>query len=203
MIHVNLLPEELRKIERVRKVKINVAILTGGAVVVAVVIIVIIFVIVGQRMRKLNEVRSSLRAITPQREEAESLIKTKQQITREIEVLEGSAAKRLYWGRKLNVISDAMPEEIFLVKIDYNSKQPVMLTIKGEAVAGRGNEKVVEFIEALRRNAAFINAFPQVDYSIESLDKGRKSFEIKCTQPVQPVQPKKEEKKEEKKKEKK
>ena len=203
MIHVNLLPEELRKIERVHKVKKNVAILTGVVVVVALVIIVIVFVIVGQRMRKLGEVRSRLRAITPQREEAESLIKKKQQIVREIETLDGFSTKRLLWGRKLNAISDAMPEELFLMNINYSSRQPVMLTVKGEAVPGQGNEKVVEFIETLRRNMAFINAFPQVDYSIESLDKGRKSFEIKCTQPVQPVQPKKEAKKEEKKEEKK
>ena len=195
MIHVNLLPEELRKIERVRKVKINVAILTGGAVAVAMVIIVIIFVIVGQRVRKLSEVRSRLRAITPQREEAESLIKKKNQLMQELDTLDRFTAKRLLWGQKLNVISDAMPEELFLMNINYSSRQPVMLTVKGEAVPGQGNEKVVEFIETLRRNAAFINAFPQVDYSIESLDKGRKSFEIKCAQPVQPVQPKKEEKK--------
>jgi hypothetical protein len=185
MIHVNLLPEELRKIERVRKVKINVAILTGGAVAVALVIIVIVFFIVGQRMRKLNEVRSRLRAITPQREEAESLIKKKQQLVREIETLDGFSAKRLLWGRKLNSLSDAMPEELFLKIISYTSRPPVMLTIKGEAVPGQGNEKVVDYIETLRRNSVFISAFPQVDYSIESLDNGRKSFEIKCTQPGQ------------------
>ena len=31
MIQVNLLPEEMRKIERMRKVKVNVALLVGAA----------------------------------------------------------------------------------------------------------------------------------------------------------------------------
>lgn len=185
MIHINLLPEELRKIERVRKVKVNVAILAGGVAVLALVVILIVFFIVGQRVRRLNEVKSRLRAITPQREEAEALIRKKGQFVRELETLDSYTAKRLPWGRKLNGISDAMPDELFLVKIEYNSKPPVLLTIKGEAVDERGNEKVVEFIESLRRDTTFIGAFPQVDYGIETLAKGRKSFEIKCTQPGQ------------------
>lgn len=181
MIQVNLLPEELRKIERMRKVKVNVALLVGAAVAVAAVVIGIILFIVGQRVHRLAEIKRRLQEITPQREEADALFKKKQEIGKEIGALNAFSDGRLLWGRTLNAISDAMPKELFLSRVGYNSKPPVLLAIKGEAVPGCGSEKMVEFIETLRRSPAFIKAFPQLDYAIESLDKGRKSFEIKCT----------------------
>ncbi len=181
MIHVNLLPDELRKIERVRKVKMNVAILAGGAVGAAVVVLAIVLAMIGRQVRALTEVKNRLRAITPQREEAEGLIRNKQQLQKELEALEGFSTGRLSWGRKLNALSDAMPDELFLVKVQFSSRPAAMLTVNGEAVSERGNEKVVEFIENLRGDPVFIGAFPHVNYGIESLDRRRKSFEIKCT----------------------
>ncbi len=183
MIQVNLLPEEMRKIERMRKVKVNVALLVGAAAAAAAVVIGVILFVVGRRMRDLAEVRKRLREITPQREEAEAAIKKKQELGRELGALDAFSDRRLLWGRTLNAISDAMPRELFLGRIGYSSKPPVLLTIKGEAVPGAGNEKVVEFIESLRRTPIFIDAFPHLDYAIESLDQGRRSFEIKCTPP--------------------
>ncbi len=182
MIQVNLLPEEMRKIERMRKVKVNVALLVGGGGAG------------GRRHRRhplrrgapdadLAEVKRRLREITPQREEADAVVKKKQEIAKELGALDAFSARRLLWGRTLNAISDAMPRELFLGRIGYNSKPPVLLTVKGEAVPGAGNEKVVEFIESLRRTPFFIDAFPHLDYAIESLDQGRRSFEIKCAPP--------------------
>ena len=183
MIQVNLLPEEMRKIERMRKVKVNVALLVGAAAVLAAVVIGVILFVVGRRMRDLAEVKRRLREITPQREEADAVVKKKQEIAKELGALDAFSARRLLWGRTLNAISDAMPSELFLGRIGYNSKPPVLLTVKGEAVPGAGNEKVVEFIESLRRTPFFIDAFPHLDYAIESLDQGRRSFEIKCAPP--------------------
>jgi hypothetical protein len=54
------------------------------------------------------------------------------------------------------------------------------LTIKGEAAPGHGNKGIVEFIDSLHRAPAFLKEFPRINYSIESIEQGRKSFEITC-----------------------
>jgi Tfp pilus assembly protein PilN len=182
MITINLLPEELRKIERVRKVKVNIAWLTGVAVIIALVIMVSVLVVIGRRMRQLAEMKARLDALTPQVEEAESLIRKKQDLVKEIALLDGFSSQRVLWNRKLNEISDVMPEELYLMKMSYSSRQQSAFIIQGEAIPGYGIEKVVEFIDALRRTGSFIRIFPQIDYSIESGPQGRKSFEVRCTQ---------------------
>lgn len=181
MIHVNLLPEELRKIERARKVRADIAMLSGGAIAVGVLIAVIVFVMIGRRMSRDARIRARLGQLNPQREEADVLIKKKVDLTGELGMLEDFAAHRLLWHRLLNEVSDAVPEDCFLAKLGYSPRPASALIIKGEASAGQGNKRIVEFIDSLHRSPAFIEEFPQINYSIESVEQGRKSFEISCT----------------------
>ena len=181
MIHVNLLPEELRKIERVRKVKADIAVLSGGAIAVGVLVAVIAFVMIGRRVSQLAQVKTRLNQLSAQREEADALIKKKLDLTKELEILDGFTTRRLLWHRRLNEVSDAVPEDCFLKKLSYSSGQPSALAIRGEASPGQGNKRVVEFIDSLHRAPAFLREFPRVNYSIESIEQGRKSFEITCT----------------------
>lgn len=181
MIRINLLPEELRKIEMARKFKANVAMLGGGAIAVGVLVAAIVFVMVGRRMNQAARIRARLDQLTPQREEADALIKRKVDLTAEIELLQGFAASRLLWYRLLNEVSDAVPEDCFLAKLAYAPRPASMLVIKGEASAGQGNKKIVEFIDSLHRAPEFIKEFPQISYSIESIEHGRKAFELSCT----------------------
>jgi len=181
MIHINLLPEELRKIERVRRVKADIAVFSGGAMAVGVLIAVIVFVVVGRRVSQLAQVKTRLNQLSAQREEADALLKKKLELTKELEMLDGITTRRLLWHRRLNEVSDAIPEDCFLKKLSYPSSQPSALTIKGEASPGQGNKRVVEFIDSLHRAPAFLGEFPQINYSIESIEQGRKSFEITCT----------------------
>ncbi|MCX6356602.1 MAG: PilN domain-containing protein [Candidatus Aureabacteria bacterium] len=180
MLKINLLPEELREMERARKAKLNVALLSTVALVVGVVCVLVIFYIMGRRVSNMARVRSRLKELAPQVEEAESLVKHKGQYAREIEIFDDVASRKMPWSRILNDVSDAMPEDLFLVRMTYNSSQPGTLVIKGEALAGHGIESVVDFLDALRRSPDFVNEFSQIDYSIESIEGGRKSFEIKC-----------------------
>lgn len=181
MIHINLLPEELRKIERVRKLKANVAMFSGGAIAVGVLIAVIAFVMVGRRMSRDARIKARIEQLTPQREEADALIKKKVELTAELGTLEDFAARRLLWHRLLNEVSDAVPADCFLTKLSYAPRPSSTLTIKGEAAPGRGNKRIVEFIDSLHRAPGFVKEFPQISYSIESIEQGRKSFEIGCT----------------------
>lgn len=181
MIHINLLPEELRKIEKARKLKANVAMFSGGAIAVGVLIAIIAFVMVSRRMSHVAQIRARLDQLKPQREEADALVKKKVDLTAEIELLEGFAANRLHWHRLLNEVSDAVPEDCFLTKLAYAQRPTSTLIVKGEASAGQGNKRIVEFIESLHRAPEFIKEFPQINYSIESIEQGRKAFEIGCT----------------------
>ena len=97
MIHVNLLPDELRKIERVRKVKMNVAILAGGAVGAAVVVMAIVLAMIGRQVRALTEVKNRL-GRSRRSAGAEGLIRNKQQLQKELEA-RGFSTGRLSWGR--------------------------------------------------------------------------------------------------------
>jgi Tfp pilus assembly protein PilN len=181
MIHVNLLPEELRKIERVRRVKMDIAVLSGGAIAVGVLIAVIAFVVVGRRMSQLAQVKTRLNQLTAQREEADALLKKKLELTRELEILDGFTTRKLLWHRRLNEVSDAVPEDCVLKKLSYSSSQPSALTIKGEASPGQGDKRVVEFIDSLHQAPSFLREFPRINYSIESIEQGCKLFEITCT----------------------
>ncbi|MEJ2746127.1 MAG: hypothetical protein P8123_10665 [bacterium] len=180
MIHINLLPEELRKIERTRKFKANVVMLGGGAIAVGVLIAVIAFVVIGRRAKDVARIKARLEQLRPQREEADTLIKRKVALTNELEILEEFASHRIVWYRLLNEVSDAVPEDCFLTKLSYAPRPASTLIIKGEASAGQGNKKIVELIDSLHRAPAFIGEFPQISYSIESIEQGRKAFEISC-----------------------
>ena len=181
MIHVNLLPEELRKIERARKFKADIAMFSGGAIAVGVLIAVIAFIIFGRRMSQVARIKARLDQLTPQREEADALIKKKVDLTGEVEILEDFAAHRLLWHLLLNEVSDSVPEDCFLTKLGYSPRPASTLIVKGEASPGPGNKRIVEFIDSLHRAPGFIKEFPQISYSIESIEQGRKSFEISCT----------------------
>ncbi|MCX6355439.1 MAG: hypothetical protein NTZ78_11145 [Candidatus Aureabacteria bacterium] len=180
MIKINLLPEELRESQRVRRVKINIAAIVGAALSITILCIVIVFTIVGQRMRDAARVRGQIERLKPQAQEAEALIKKKQQLLKEYEMLDTLAVGRILWSILLNDVGDVMPPDLFLTKLSYNPRQQKVLIMKGEAVPGHGIESVVEFIDSLKRSHSFVLAFPQVDYSIENIEHGGKSFEIRC-----------------------
>jgi Tfp pilus assembly protein PilN len=180
MIHINLLPEELRKIERSRKFKANIAIFSGGAIAVGVLIAVVAFVMVNRRMSEVARIRARLDQLKPQREEADALIKKKVDLTSELELLGSFATHRFLWHRLLNEVSDAVPEDCFLTKLSYAQRPSSTLIIKGEASAGQGNKRIVEFIDSLHRAPEFIKEFPQISYSIESIEQGLKAFEVSC-----------------------
>lgn len=181
MIRINLLPEELRKIERVRKVKVNIAVIASLVAAVAVIIIAVALFVVGQRMRRIQEMKRRLAELEPRCRESEMLAKRKIQISKEIGMIEGFSSRRILWHKRLNEVSDALPDDLYLVKVHYASRAPAVLTIQGEALPGHGIEKVIEFIDTLRRIQGFARSFPKMDYSIESLAEGRKSFEIRCS----------------------
>jgi Tfp pilus assembly protein PilN len=183
MIHINLLPEELRKVDIAHKLKANIALFSGGAIAVGVLIVVIAFVLVGRRIRRDARIRARLDQLRPQREEADALIKKKLDLTAELGILGDFAAHRLLWHRLLNEVSDAVPEDCFLTKLGYSPRPASTLVIKGEASAGQGNKRIVEFIDSLHREPEFIREFPRISYSIESIEEGRKSFEVSCTRP--------------------
>ena len=66
MIKINLLPEELRESQRVRRVKINIAAIAVAALSIAILCVVIASTIVGQHMRDAARVRGQLEKLKPQ-----------------------------------------------------------------------------------------------------------------------------------------
>jgi hypothetical protein len=181
MIYINLLPEELRQIERARKIKINITVLVALAVLIAVLIIGVGFYMIGKRMSRVSGMRARIAKLEPQRKEAEKTLARKQEIEKTLNMLDGLEAKRFLWSSRLNEISDCMPDELFLVGLHYLDQEPYLMIIKGEAPSGGGGEKVVEFIDKLRNTPSFIGAFPEISYFIETLPEGRQAFEIRCT----------------------
>jgi Tfp pilus assembly protein PilN len=180
MIKINLLPEELRKIEKSRKLKINLAAFAGVGVTAAVIILVVIAGLVGRRLSGEARARARLLKLEPVASEAERIIKKNQELKKEIEELERIADQRLLWSRALNEVSDAVPEELFLVKLDYRFVKPYTMLIKGEVISQRGGERIIEFIDNLHRSKVLIKEFPEISYSIESVGKDHKTFEIRC-----------------------
>ncbi len=180
MIKINLLPEELRKVEKARRVRLNLTVIAGGVVVVGVIILVVVLSVVGQRVNSRARVRARLASLSSQAKEAEALIKKNHQLKKEIGLFQELEVQRLSWARCLNEVSDAVPGDLFLVQLNYRSRQPYVMVIRGETVKYRGGERVVEFIDNLRESPLLAKEFPRVSYYIENLGDGRKSFEIRC-----------------------
>lgn len=182
MIRINLLPEELRKSERARQVRTDITKVIAVAAAVVAIAIALSCYWVGRRMSALSRIKTRLNSLSAQAEEAEGLIKQKQQLVKEFDLLEGFASRRILWHELLNEVGDALPDGLFLTKLTCNAREQSALVLKGETMTGYGIERVVEFIDALRRSPSFVRIFPDLTYSIESMEKGRKSFEIRCTQ---------------------
>jgi hypothetical protein len=118
-------------------------------------------------------------------------LKSLQDISRSIKEMEGN---RNLWSKRLNEISDSLPNEIQLIEVSTRlektkeKSEKTVLTISGIVPLYPGEKAVGDFLKGLRENSDFVKTFPEIEPpSTVTTPEGYKKFVIRCCMPTVPM----------------
>ena len=140
MIEINLLPEELKKIQaRFKKIDMptidmkNLPYITIGAILIGVLIIiqVIAFIVGVIGKANLSSLSKRYSTILPSKKEADSLKSQIDLINKKVHAIDELMVKRFSWARELNSLSDSMTAGIWLTELSYDEKFVSLANVKG------------------------------------------------------------------------
>lgn len=168
MIGINLLPPELRKKEPSFKMPIpkEMLILFGGAAISVLVLIHLLLIgaLAAKKVKYLG-LNMEWQKILPEKNKIDALKNEQKEITEKIKSIEKLTKKgRISWAKKLNIVSDAVPQGVWIRLINFTGKE---LTIEGSSVSLRGEEVILvnKFASALKNNADFYSDFKDLEVS--------------------------------------
>jgi ABC-type xylose transport system substrate-binding protein len=101
--------------------------------------------------------------ILPEKTKIDTLKSDRKEITEKIKSIDKLTKKgRMSWARKLNIISDVLPQGVWVRLINFSGKS---LTIEGSSVSLRGEEVILvnKFASALKNNADFYSDFKNLE----------------------------------------
>lgn len=195
MININLLPEEYRK-KSIDYGKIfskyRALIAPGLGILAAVIIITSLIVVVYPSLQKRSLRKLSIRwkNIEKDYEEVVKLKKEEDKFKNLLDIINKIIKNRICWARRLNDLSDSLPNEIQLTelatKIEKLKDKPdrTVLVIMGVVPSFPGEQAIGGFIKRLRGIPGFLKDFPDIEPpSTEALPSGFKKFSIKCYTP--------------------
>jgi len=166
MIEINLLPPEARKKEQNFKLPIpkETLVLFGGAVIVLLVLIHLLLMgaLAAKKVKYLG-LNMEWQKILPEKTKIDTLKSDQKEITEKIKSIDKLTKKgRMSWARKLNIISDVLPQGVWVRLINFSGKS---LTIEGSSVSLRGEEVILvnKFASALKNNADFYSDFKNLE----------------------------------------
>lgn len=154
MIHINLLPEELRKkaprfkamdLSSVDLSKmntkelplLNIAMITVGAFIL---FHLVLFVGGGMSRARYNSLSKEYDRHLTKKKEAEVLKAQSESITSKVAAINGLMVKRFSWAKKLNELSDSMTPGVWLNQLSYENKL-IERIIPSKAANGAKNKK--------------------------------------------------------------
>ncbi|MBM3251996.1 MAG: PilN domain-containing protein [Candidatus Omnitrophica bacterium] len=166
MIEINLLPPQLRKKEPVFKLAIprETLYLVGGAILAILIFIHIILIgaltVRSIRYSNLNRIWQGL---LPDKEKIDALNKEQKKISERTNSIAKLTKKgRVSWAKKLNMISDVVPQGVWLRRIEFTGTE---LIIEGSSVSLKGEEVILvnRFSSALKNNKDFYSDFKDME----------------------------------------
>ena len=158
MIKINLLPQA----EKVKKTT-QAPIIVFGMVIVVAIILFIVYMFQSSQIRSLQHQIASLEKqkaeLKPKMEELQSQIEEKERKVQAINQLIGQ--ERFLWSKKLNGLSDLVPNNVKFTHIYTVSKDnKTMLRIEGVSYSRSGEERVAliaKLMDALKDSKEFYN----------------------------------------------
>lgn len=202
MLKINLLPPELRRRKK-RKVVVFEATQTLLILIIVCELIaflsvyVFINIKVTNKQKELKGIRAEIDKLQEEVREVRNLEEDAKKLEKRIQIIDQLMFSRLSWARKLNELSNLVPENVWLVSLSLSQaavSQPGgssvsrgTLLLKGK-VLGLPGEKSVDLIGVFINNLKFSPSFFETFSDIEFLgttkestgDKEIVSFDLRC-----------------------
>ncbi len=168
MIEINLLPPELRKKDPRFKLPIprEILVLFGGATIALLVLIHLLLMgALATKKVKYLGLNMEWQKILPEKNKIDSLKSEQKEIAEKIKSIDKLTKKgRISWAKKLNIISDVLPQGVWIRLINFTGKE---LTIEGSSVSLKGEDVVLvnKFAFALKNNVDFSSDLRDLEVS--------------------------------------
>lgn len=183
MISINLLPETLRKkkssLFQDDRLAIPKEIIIGvGAIVVFLLLLThgVLGYIQISKSLEYKKLSNEWKSFEKDRNNIENLLNQLNELRAKKDLLSPLMSEDVRWAHGLNVISDALPQGVWLRKIELKEGQ---LFIHGSAVSKSESEmlSVGDFVSALKAEEEFASDFEQIDVGvIKRRDQGTVSL---------------------------
>lgn len=216
MIEINLIPPEMKKKElpfqaarlsglNLQNLPVFNIIVGLAAMVVAIQVLLFVVGIIGTT--RLNALTAKYNALLPEKNIADTLKAKVDDINKRSAAIDELMARRFDWARKLNSLSDAMTQGIWLSEVSYDERpggrmraapgragraqrqamtMPGMIVMTGYAASAgdQGTALVGRFIKSLRESDEFFSDFSGIELVSVKSDKVENqevmSFRINC-----------------------
>ncbi|MDD3374849.1 MAG: PilN domain-containing protein [Candidatus Omnitrophica bacterium] len=171
MIKINLIPEELQKkkkgqiFKKILKV-IPLETLVGTAAGVLILLIgvhVLLQISIFLKLASYGQHKAHWTSIAPEKGSVDKVLENLQILKKRIDVVEKiTVEKRIFWAEKLNAISDAVPQGVWLDKISLSKN---IFLIKGSAVSKKNDEmtSVGNFSSSLKEREEFMFGLQDIE----------------------------------------
>ena len=171
MIRINLISEELQKKGKDRILKkilkaIPLEILVGigaGVLIFLVCAHVLLQMTIFLKLATHGQKKAHWTSIAPEKGRVDKVLENLQVLQKRIDVVEEiTVEKRIFWAEKLNIISDALPQGVWLDKISLSKN---IFLIKGSAVSKKNDEmtSVGNFSSALKKQEEFMRGLQDIE----------------------------------------
>ncbi len=187
LLHINLIPSELRKAAPTSIEQFSRTPLVALVVVVLVALPILILLPKQLQQHQLNQLNQKIQALEPKRQEIERAQQTIQRLRSQQAAFQGLKKGQGIWAKRLNTLSNVTPEGVWLTEFSLDSSKG--LVIQGSAIASSGPAmaSVTRLAQDLKSDPEFSSVFKQIN--IESMKQRQDGdfdivdFTVTCTLP--------------------
>ena len=170
MIEINLIPSHLRKKKKRSlmpagmRLPLEVIVGLGGGLIMLLVVahVILLFINVG-KLANYKQLQKKMEVIRPNKERIDLIIKNMRNLkSKKNDIEELTKGKDVSWSQKLNILSDILPQGVWLKKINLGKE---MFFIQGSAISRQSKEmiNVHSFTASLKRKKEFFSSLGELE----------------------------------------
>ena len=138
MIRVNLLPEEYRKVEKTPLSLFLLIVVGVAAVCMALFFCAYLFISTGRLRRELDNKTQQKETLQEQAKYADRLESELATYRKRLDTIMSIRASRIYWSKKLCLLTKRTPEKVWFASIKMEQKDPYPASAKPETIKDGG-----------------------------------------------------------------
>lgn len=188
MLKINLLPSAARKAEaspvqdlyRMPLLWVVVAVLVLGPA-------LLLWLPLQSQKGELAKLQQRIQALEPKKIEVNRLQQTLQQLRAQQTALESMRKEGGQWARRLSVLSDKTPDEIWFTDLAFEESKGLIIQGSAIGLEGPAVAHVTQLVNSLAASAEFASAFKKIEIeSIKTTQEGELEvahFTLNCALP--------------------